>query len=134
MSDGASGVVNKPLHYTLWTLQGVLALLFLSAGITKFFTPAEVLTSSLNWPVAFFYFIGVCEVLGAMGLVLPSALRIKPGLTPLAALGLVVILIGAVTLTIPEGMAMVLLPLTTLILTAFVGYGRWKMAPIAVRR
>ena len=79
--------------------------------------------------VSFIHFIGVCEVLGALGLILPGLLHIKPGLTPLAAAGLVIIMIGATVLSLPMGVVMALLPLVTGLLAAFVAYGRWRLAP-----
>jgi len=72
----------------------------------------------------------VVEVLGALGLILPGLLRIRPGLTPLAAAGLVIIMIGATVLTFAaDGFAMALPPLVVGILAAFVAYGRWRLAP-----
>ena len=79
----------------LWIVQGVLALVFLFAGGMKLITPIEVLSVMSPFPGEFIRFIGVCEVLGAVGLILPYALRILPGLTALAAAGLVVIMVGA---------------------------------------
>ena len=75
-------------------------------------------------------FIGVCEVLGGLGLILPGLLRIRPGLTPLAAAGLVIIMIGATGLTFAgDGLAPALFPFVVGILAAFVAYGRWRLAP-----
>ena len=75
-------------------------------------------------------FIGVCEVLGALGLILPGVLRIRPGLTPLAATGLVIIMIGATVITLMGvAMAPALIPLMVGLLTAFVAYGRWRVVP-----
>jgi hypothetical protein len=67
-------------------------------------------------------------------LILPSLLRIQPWLTPLAALGLVLIMIGAVAVTLIGGMAgAALLSLVVGLLAAFVAYGRWRLAPIPPR-
>ena len=69
----------------------------------------------------------------ALGLILPSLLRIRPGLTPLAASGLVALMIGATVLTpilISTEIVLILLPLTVGLLAAFVAYGRWRMAPL----
>lgn len=75
-------------------------------------------------------FIGVAEVLGAMGLILPGLLGIRPGLTPLAAAGLVIIMIGATAVTLLSGDVMTaLIPLVVGLLSAFVAYGRWRLAP-----
>ena len=123
------------MTYALWIVQVLLALLFLFAGGTKLVLPIEVLKSmgspnQIPLPALFLRFIGVCEVLGALGLILPGLLRIRPGLTPVAAAGLVIIMIGATVLTIAgEGVAPALVPLVVGILAALVAYGRWRMAP-----
>ena len=83
----------------LWIVQGLLAALFLFAGVMKLVLPLDQMTGTVPLPGAFLRFIGVVEVLGAVGLILPSLLRIRPGLTPLAAGGLVIIMIGAVWIT-----------------------------------
>jgi uncharacterized membrane protein len=118
---------------TLWTIQILLARLFLFAGVSKFFMPVELMTKDM--PAVFasgalVHFIGVCEVLGGLGLVLPGRLRIMPGLTPLAAAGLVIIMIGATVLSFPQGAALAIFPLVTGMLAAFVAYGRWRLAPL----
>jgi DoxX-like family len=85
-------------------------------------------------PGLFLRFIGVCEVLGAAGLILPSLLRIRPALTPVAAAGLVIIMIGATTVTlIGLGAAQAVFPLIVGALATFVAYGRSRIAPIAPR-
>ena len=118
---------------TLWTIQVLLALLFLFAGGAKFVTPPDQMTQGMPaWmSISFLYFIGACEVLGAIGLILPGLLHIKPGLTPLAAAGLTIIVIGATVVTVMAGMiATAVLPLVAAILAAFVAYGRWRLAPL----
>ncbi len=123
------------MTYILWIIQVLLALLFLFAGGTKLVLPLEVLTSmgspnQILLPGLFIRFIGVCEVLGALGLILPGLLRIRPGLTPLAAAGLVIIMIGATVLSFAaDGVGPALVPLVVGILAAFVAYGRWRLAP-----
>src|SRR5919109_2331046 len=121
----------KPImNMALWIVQGLLALLFLFAGGVKLVLPVEEMTSQMPLPGWFLRFIGVCEVLGAIGLTLPWLLRIRPGLTPLAAAGLVIIMIGATVLTLASGdIVMALIPLLVGILSAFVAYGRWRLAP-----
>lgn len=121
---------------TLWTIQALLAALFLFAGGFKLVTPIEEMVKQM--PVAlpgwFLQFVGVCEVLGGLGLILPGLLRIKPGLTPLAAVGLVIIMIGATAISIMGPAAVTaLFPLATGILAAFVAYGRWRLVPIMPR-
>jgi hypothetical protein len=113
---------NRPvLNRVLWTVQAMLALLFLFAGAAKLVMPIAEMTKQMQLPGPFLRFIGVAEVLGAIGLILPGVLRIAQGLTPLAAAGLVVIMAGATMLT---GGAVALFPLTVGLLLAFVGYGR----------
>ena len=115
---------------TLWIVQGLLALLFLFAGVMKLVMPIEEMTKQIDLPGPFLRFIAVAEVLGALGLILPGLLRIRPGLTPLAAAGLVIIMIGATVLNLAVGtIAMALIPLVVGLLAAFVAYGRWRIAP-----
>jgi hypothetical protein len=81
-------------------------------------------------PGLFVRFIGVAEVLGGIGLILPGLLRIQPGLTPLVAAGLVIIMTGATVITLVGGdVAPALIPLVVGPLSAFVAYGRWRLAP-----
>ena len=115
---------------SLWIVQGLLALIFLFTGGMKLVQPLEVLTAQMPLPGLFVRFIGVAEVLGAIGLILPGLLRIRSGLTPLAAAGLVIIMIGATVLTLAGGdVAPALFPLVVGLLSAFVAYGRWRLAP-----
>jgi hypothetical protein len=116
--------------YALWIIQGLLALLFLFAGGMKLVQPIEVLTAQAPLPGLFLRFIGVAEVLGALGLILPGLLRIRPGLTPLAAAGLVIIMVGATIFTLQiGGGALALIPAVVGLLAACVAYGRWRLAP-----
>jgi uncharacterized membrane protein YphA (DoxX/SURF4 family) len=123
----------KATNLVLWILQALLALLFLYAGTAKFYMPVEVLTQ-IGLPLGFIRFIGVCETLGAIGLIVPSLTRIRPSLTPLSAAGLVIIMIGATVLMLrtPEP-AGALMPFLVGVAAAFVAYGRWKLVPIAER-
>ena len=118
------------MTYALWILQWVLALLFLWAGGVKLVLPLEKLTGPVTLPGLFLRFIGVAEVLGAIGLILPGLLRIRPGLTPLAAAGLVIIMIGATVVTLAGGdVVSALIPLVVGLLATFVAYGRWRLLP-----
>jgi len=118
------------MNIALWIVQGMLALIFLFTGGMKLVLPLEKLEGPIPLPGLFLRFIGVAEVLGAIGLILPGLLRIRPGLTPLAATGLVIIMIGATVLTLAGGdIAMSLIPLVVGLLAAFVAYGRWRLAP-----
>ena len=123
------------MNIVLWIIQVLLALLFLFAGGTKLVLSIEQMRAmgspnQILLPGLLIRFIGVCEVLGALGLILPGLLRIKPGLTPLAAAGLVIIMIGATAYTLAAGdIAWALMPLVVGLLCAFVAYGRWRLAP-----
>ena len=91
----------------------------------------EEMTRQIQMPAAFLWFIGVAEICGGLGLILPSLLRIRPGLTPLAAAGLVIIMIGATIVSLMIGpVSLAAMPFVVGLLAAFVAYGRWKLAPI----
>jgi hypothetical protein len=125
-SQGNNGNPGKT-RVLLWSIQGVLGVLFLMTGIMKLATPADVLMAQmpLPLPILFVRFLGLAEFFGALGLVLPGLLRIQPGLTPLAASGLVLIMSGATVITLAVGGgAMALMPLAVGLLAAFVAYGR----------
>src|SRR5580698_7320984 len=91
--------MTRKMNYTLWAIQWVLAMLFLFAGSMKLIMPIAEMTKQMALPGLLLRFIGVMEVLGAAGLILPGLLRIRRELTPLAAAGLVIIMIGATVLT-----------------------------------
>ena len=119
------------MTYVLWIIQGLLAALFLFAGGMKLVLPLDKLAGPIQLPGFFVRFIGVAEVLGAIGLILPSLLRIRPRLTPLAACGLVIIMIGATVLTFAAGaVGPALFSLVVGLLAAFVAYGRWRLVPL----
>jgi hypothetical protein len=109
----------------LWIAQGVLAALFLFAGGMKLVTPADVLAAQSHLPGDFIKFIGICETLGAFGLVLPGLFRVQQQLTPLAAWGLVIIMIGAVVTTIVQGAGIAaVIPAIVGLVAAYVARGR----------
>ena len=124
------------MNILLWILQILLALLFLFGGITKLVIPADILMASAppgstHLPALFLKFIGLCETLGGLGLILPGIFRRRQELTPLAAAGLVIIMIGAVVITAKDqGISAALVPLIVGLLCAFVAYGRWKLRPL----
>ena len=115
----------------LWVIQSLLALLFLFAGGAKLVMPAAQLTQQTPMlSAAFLRFVGVCEVLGGLGLILPWLLRVQPRLTPLAAACLVVIMIGATVITVMiNGAAMAVFPAAVGLLAASVAYGRFRETP-----
>src|SRR5262245_10974196 len=109
------------MNRLLWVVQVLLALLFLFAGGTKQLVSAAELTGQTSLSAPFLRFIGVMEILGGLGLVLPGMLRIGTVLTPLAAAGLSIIMIGAVIVTIHTmGVALAVLPFVTGLLTLLV--------------
>ena len=126
----------QPRTYSalLWTIQGMLAVVFLFAGSMKLVMPAQDLAKLSSLSVPFLRFIGVCETLGALGLILPGLSRIRTELTPLAAAGLVVIMAGAVVVTATTtGVAPALMPLIVGCCAAFVAHGRSRRTPLPAR-
>jgi uncharacterized membrane protein YphA (DoxX/SURF4 family) len=120
------------MNIALWIVQVLLAALFLFAGGIKLVTPMEEMMKQmpLQLPGWFVLFTGVVEVLGAIGLILPRLLGIRPGLTPLAAAGLVIVMIGAMVYTFAAGeVTLALISLVVGLLAAFIAYGRWRLAP-----
>jgi uncharacterized membrane protein YphA (DoxX/SURF4 family) len=113
------------MNVALWIVQGLLAALFLFAGVMKLVVSLDAMQGPVPLPGAFLRFIGVAETLGGLGLLLPGLLRIAPWLTPLAALGLVVIMAGATAVTLAGGDLLTsLVPLVVGVAAAFVAYGR----------
>ncbi len=109
----------------LWIAQALLAALFLFAGGFKLVVPVEAMTASIPLPGPFLRFIGVAEVLGALGLVLPGLFSIRTGLTPVAAAGLAVIMAGATVVTaVANGVPPALFPFAVGLLALSVVYGR----------
>lgn len=131
-SHGAPGIPERgtralapSANTTLWIVQSLLAALFLFGGGFKLVMPVAALTGQLPVPGAFMRLIGVLEVSGALGLILPGILRTHRYLTPLAAAGLVFIMCGAVGVTlVTAGAAAALMPVVVGVLLACVAYGR----------
>ena len=124
---GLTGVRWSSMNRALWIVQGLLAALFLFAGGAKFTMSDDQALKQMSLSLGFLHFIGVAEILGALGLILPGLLKIQKGLTPLAATGLLIIMIGAVATTAkgPQ-LSMAVLPFITGVLCAFVAWGRWR--------
>jgi hypothetical protein len=133
--DKGAGGHDMRLNIVLWIVQGLLALLFLFAGGMKLALPIEALAGPVALPGWFLRFIGLAEVLGAMGLILPGLTRIAPSLTPIAASGLAVIMVGAVAITLIGGAVLpALVPLTVGVLSSLVAYSRSRTPrPASVR-
>lgn len=127
------------MNKLLWVLQILLAIGFLMAGGMKLMMPiADIVAigSNMVWagdvPAALVRFIGLAEILGAIGLILPAATRIQPQLTAFAAAGLAVVTGLAMIFHITRGEFAVMIPSVMMfVLVAFVAYGRFKLAPIA---
>ena len=124
------GTASRWTEVLLWTLRGLLALFFvLGSGAPKLLLPVERLDLPLALPQAFVWFIGVAEVLGGLGLILPGLLRRHTGLTSLAALGLVLVTVGATAYQLAAGQpASALFAVTVGLFAAAVAYGRWQLA------
>ena len=126
------------MKIALWIAQGVLALAFLAAGAMKLAMPIADLHDALAWtadvPTALVRLIGLAEVLGGLGLVLPAATRIRPRLTVLAAAALALDMAGATLFHLVRGEAS-MTPVTLLLgaVLAFVAWGRAVRLPIAPR-
>src|SRR5215211_2443497 len=123
---------SKKLGTVLWIVQGLLALFFaLGSGAPKLFLPLDTLPMPMPLPELFLRFVGVAEVLGGLGLVLPGLLHIRPGLTPLAAAGLVLVTIGATVYQLAAGQpGNAVFAVVVGLIAAFVAYGRWRLVPL----
>ncbi len=127
---------SKSLHFGLWVAQVLLAAAFAMAGSFKVSAPIDELARQMAWvgavPPALVRFIGTSELLGALGLILPSITRVRPALSALAALGLVTIMALAIPFHLTRGEPIVAnIVLGTI--AAFVAWGRFRKAPIAPR-
>lgn len=125
------------MNVVLWFFQILYGLYFLIIGVLHFIVPAG-LPAPMSWMYdlspALHWFSGAAEILGGLGLLLPSLTRIRPGLTPLAAGGLILVMIGAAVFHIRRAeFPNLVLILINIIVLGFVGYGRWKWRPISPR-
>jgi hypothetical protein len=120
------------MTYALWIVQWLLALFFaLGSGAPKLVLASESLPMPIPLPGWFVLFIGVAEILGGLGLILPGLLHIRPGLTPLAAVGLMLVTIGATVYQLAAGqVGNALFAVVVGLLCAFIAYGRWRLAPL----
>lgn len=125
---------NTNVHILLWVIQILLAMLYANAGFLKAFKPIAEIAPTITWalslPEWLVRSIGISEFLGAIGLVLPAALKIRPQLSMLAAAGIATIMLLANLFHIGRG-EFFALPMTGILfaLAAFIVYGRWKLAP-----
>jgi uncharacterized membrane protein YphA (DoxX/SURF4 family) len=128
----------KILNIALWTAQVILAGMFLMAGVMKSVKPIEELVVMMPWVSNFssgtVRFIGVSEFLGGIGLILPAWVRIKPVLTPIAALGLVVVMAFAAIYHFSKGeYSAIAINFILASIALFITWGRYKKVPIAQR-
>lgn len=126
---------TKTLNITLWITQGLFAVMFIMAGAMKSFQSAEALSEALPWvtstPLALVRFIGISELLGGIGLLLPSLLRIKPFLTVWAAVGIATIMVFAAVFHVSRGeFSAIGANVIFIAIAAFIAWGRSKKAPI----
>jgi uncharacterized membrane protein YphA (DoxX/SURF4 family) len=137
-ASAARGPVNR-WSLALWIAQALLALLYLAAGGAKLTQPIDELAASMSFvthvPEAFTRLIGTLEVLGAAGLILPAATRTLPWLTPLAAVGLSFVQVGAIVTHALLGETAMTLPLnlTLLAMSLLIAWGRLRKARIPAR-
>lgn len=129
---------SKGLTIGLWVVQVLLAVAFIGSGMMKLTTPVpELVKMGMGWAENMPWlprFIGLSEVLGGVGLVLPAATRILPFLTPVAAALLLLVMVLALGVHVVTGDFAHAAPSVVLgALSAFVAFGRWKKAPIAPR-
>ena len=121
------------MNITLWIIQSVVALFFLRAGSMKAFQPMDKLIARIpamkSLPPALIRFIGVCELAGAAGLILPSVTRILPWMTVAAGSGLVA-LMGCAAVYHVQRREVPLLPTAILLVALFITVGRWTLAPL----
>lgn len=124
------------MNIMLWILQVLLALAFLAHGLMFLAPPPEIAVQmNAMLPRWFQLFLGVAEVLAAVGLTVPGLTRILPGLVPAAAVGVIIVMVSATALHLSRGeLSAAALTFVLLLMAGFVAYGRWRLLPIAPRR
>ena len=132
----AASTSSRALNIALWVLQALLAALFLWHGQFMVFPPADMVAMiNANIGPGLRVFIGVAEILAAVGLILPGLTRILPALTALAAAGLMIVMASASVFHMYRGeTASALSAVVILLLVSVVACTRWKVAPIVARR
>ena len=124
------------MNVLLWVLQGLLAAAFLAHGLMLLFPPASIVeqmnASMARW---FQLFVGVAEVLAAVGLTLPGITRIQTWWVPTAAAGIMIVMISATIFHLMRGeVSSAITTALLLVMATYVAYMRWRVAPIAPRK
>ena len=127
---------SKTINILLWIAQTLLAVSFIWTAMLKLFQPIEQLSAMWPWTgqvsVAFLKFTGVIDLLSGIGIILPALLRIKPVLTPVTAIGIIILMISAGIFHISRGEASVIgVNIVFAIIAAFIAWGRFLKAPIS---
>ena len=127
--------MKKTTHILLWIAQILLSLCLSWAGIVKLFQPVEQLKMMWPWKgevsQVFVKLIGIIDLLGALGLLIPPLFRFKPVLTPIAAIGIILLMITASIFHICRGeSSQIGFNIVVAVISAFVVYGRLKLVPI----
>jgi uncharacterized membrane protein YphA (DoxX/SURF4 family) len=138
LTDSFIRSIQTTMDTALWVVQILLALTFLFSGGMKLFQPLDELQKMMKWvatmkPPILVRIIGSLEILGAGGLVLPALTGIFPILTPIAAVGLVLTMVGAMTLHLrrKDAAGHIIANFVLLVLAAFIAYGRFVAVPLA---
>ena len=126
------------MNIALWVLQIILGVYFFFVGVSHFILPPG-LPAMMSWMYELSPTLhtasGALEILGGLGLILPSVTKIQPHLTPFAGAGLVLVMLGALTWHLQRGEPQNMgFNVFLALLVGFVAYGRWKLAPISERR
>ena len=124
------------MNVLLWTFQVLLAAAFLAHGWLLLAPPADIMAQmNASFPRGFWIFLGIAEILAAVGLTLPGITRILPGLVPLAAGGIMIVMISATIFHVMRGeMSSAAITLILLAMASFVAYMRWRVNPIQARQ
>jgi len=122
------------MNIALWVVQVLVAIMFLLAGFPKTFQPIDTVAKRLTWakqvPAWLVRFIGIAELLGGVGLILPALTHIVPSLTAIAAVGLVLVMVCAIIFHIArKEYSNISVGVILLVLAAFVAYGRFVLMP-----
>jgi putative oxidoreductase len=130
---------SKTLNITLWIVQGLTAALMLMSAFMKIASPIPELSAKWKWtgelPQQVVRMLGIVDLLGGIGIILPAILKIKPGLTPLAAVGVVLLMISATVFHISRGESSVIaFNIILMLLASFIAWGRYKKLPILPRQ